>query len=262
MILTAKFSGKQADYLKFGSGAKPFVIIPGLSLPDVLRSADAIESAYSVFSEDYTVYLFDRIKNPPEGYTLSEMAEDTAASIKAAGIENACVFGTSQGGMIALLIAARHPGLVSKLVTGSTAAKSDEKITSVIGTWVTLAEEKNIPALAEHTAEYVFSPDTLKTAKEMIVSFSSDVSDDEVSTFAVLARACLDFDFSAELEKIACPSLIIGCEGDRIMPPDASSYIANHINGARLFMYGAEYGHAVYDETPEYKKRLLEFFGR
>ena len=262
MILTSEFNGKQADYLRFGTGKTAFVIIPGLSLPRVLRSAQAIEDAYSVFSEDYTVYVFDRIKKPPESYSLSQMAEDTAASIKAAGIENACVFGTSQGGMLALLIAARHPVLVSKLVTGSTAAKSDEKITSVIGTWARLARDKNIPALAENIAEYVFSPATLKNAKNLIVDFNSDVSDEETADFAVFADACLSFDFSAELEKIACPSLITGCEGDRIMPPDASAFIAKHIKGAQLFMYGAEYGHAVYDETPVYKKRLLEFFGR
>ena len=262
MIFTSEFRGRQADYLRFGTGKTPLVIVPGLSLPRVLRSAREIEAAYSVFAKDYTVYLFDRIKNPPDGYTLSQMADDTADSIKAAGIENACLFGTSQGGMLALLIAARHPALVSKLVAASTAAKSDENITSVIGTWSRLAKEKNIPSLAENTAEYVFSPATLKNAKNMIVEFNSDVSDDELRDFAVFADACLSFDFTAELEKITCPALITGCYGDRIMSRGTSEYIAQHINGAQLYMYDENYGHAVYDETPVYKKMLLEFFGR
>ncbi|MBR4766652.1 MAG: alpha/beta hydrolase [Clostridia bacterium] len=262
MILTAESGGRQADYLRFGEGKTPLVIVPGLSLPRVLRSADEIEAAYSAFSKDYTVYLFDRIKNPPEGYSLSQMADDTAELIKAAGIENACFFGTSQGGMLVLLIAARHPALVSKVVAASTAAKSDDCITSVIGTWARLAKEKNIPALAENTAEYVFSPATLKNAKDMIIRFNSDVSDDELRDFAVFAGACLSFDFTAELENITCPALITGSKGDRIMPSGTSEYIAQHIKGAQLYMYDEKYGHAVYDETPAYKTLLLEFFGR
>ena len=150
MILTAEFEGGQAQYLKFGSGKTLFVMLPGLSLPNVLRSADAVESAYSAFSKDYTVYLFDRIKNPPAGYTLGQMAEDTARSIEAAGIENACVFGASQGGMLALLTAAGHPRLVSKLAVGSTAAKSYKNIQIIMEQWLKLANEKNVRDLAEN----------------------------------------------------------------------------------------------------------------
>nr|MBQ6263843.1 alpha/beta hydrolase [Clostridia bacterium] len=260
MILTAEFNGKQADYLRFGTGKTPLVIIPGLSLPRVLRSAQAIEDAYSSFAKDYTVYLFDRIKNPPPGYTLAQMAQDTAASVKAAGVGNACFFGTSQGAMLTLLTAAAHPSLVSELVVCSTAAKSYEKITSAVTQWVRHAKDKNIPALAESIAEYVFSPATLKNAEDFIVSFNSDVSPEEIRDFEVFARACLRFDFTPELEKITCPSLIIGSPGDRIMPPDASEYIARHIKGAKLFMYDEKFGHAVYDEAPDFKKRLLAFF--
>ena len=263
MILTAKFNGKEADYLKFGTGSKPLVILPGLSLPNVLRSAQAIESAYSVFTKEYTVYLFDRIKFPPDNYTLTEMAEDTAQSIKSAGIENACLFGASQGGMLALLVAAMHPELVAKLVAGSTAARSSDGLYRVIHRWVNLAEEKNIPDLAGDIAQKVFSPSTLKTAQDFIVAFNSDVTAEEVEKFAVLAKACLDFDFRAELKKITCPVLIIGCEGDAVMSDRRSSpAIADEIGTADLYMFDSRYGHAVYDEAPGYKKMLLDFFSR
>ena len=261
MILTAEFEGGQAKYLKFGSGKTLFVMLPGLSLPNVLRSADAIENAYSAFSKDYTVYLFDRIKNPPAGYTLGQMAEDTARSIEAAGIENACVFGASQGGMLALLTAAEHPRLVSKLAVGSTAVKSYKNIQIIMEQWVKLANEKNIRALAENIAGNVFSPATLKNAKKMIVNFNSDVSAQELEDFSVLAAACLSFDFTAELGKISCPTLVIGCEGDAIMPHGASEYIAGHIKGSELYMYDEKYGHAVYDEARDYKNKLFDFFG-
>lgn len=50
------------DYIVFGEGEKKFVIIPGLSVHSIMSFADAVEEAYKDFSEDYTVYLFDRPK--------------------------------------------------------------------------------------------------------------------------------------------------------------------------------------------------------
>ena len=57
--------------------------------------------------------------------------------------------------------------------------------------------------------------------------------------------------------------LIIGCEGDAVMSDRRSSHaIADEIGTADLYMFDSRYGHAVYDEAPDYKKMLLDFFSR
>jgi pimeloyl-ACP methyl ester carboxylesterase len=53
----------------------------------------------------------------PEQYTLSDMAEDTAALIRELDIAPAHVVGASMGGMIAQLVAAEHPGVVRSLTS-------------------------------------------------------------------------------------------------------------------------------------------------
>jgi pimeloyl-ACP methyl ester carboxylesterase len=50
------------------------------------------------------------------GYTLEDHADTVAAALEAAGVEAAEVIGHSMGGAVAIVLAARHPKLVAKLV--------------------------------------------------------------------------------------------------------------------------------------------------
>ena len=122
MIFTAEADGIRMQYLEFGHGEKTLVILPGLSVKSVLLYEEAIVPAYSVFAREYTVYLFDRRLDLPDGYSIADMAADTAV-MNSLGISGACVFGVSQGGMIAQILASSHPELVKKLVLASTASR-------------------------------------------------------------------------------------------------------------------------------------------
>ena len=136
LIETAVTDSFSMDYFSFGNGAKTLVILPGLSAQSVMISADAIASAYSIMADDFTVYVFDRRKELPPDYTVDDMAKDGAAAILSAGLSRVSIFGASQGGMIAMKIAASHPELVEKLVLGSTAARVTDEGFKVIGKWL------------------------------------------------------------------------------------------------------------------------------
>lgn len=57
-IQTVRTPSFTMEYVRFGSGEKHFVILPGLSVQSVLISAQAVAAAYKSFAQDYTVYLF------------------------------------------------------------------------------------------------------------------------------------------------------------------------------------------------------------
>ena len=116
------------DYVSFGKGERALIIIPGLSVQSVMGSADAIAQAYDLLTEDFTLYVFDRRKDLPSSYSVQDMARDTAAAIKELGLNEVSIFGASQGGMIAMLIAIDNPGLVSKLFLGSTSSCISKEI--------------------------------------------------------------------------------------------------------------------------------------
>ena len=86
---TLKIGDADMDYIRFGSGDRILVMLPGLG--DALRSvkgtAGPMALMYRVFAKDFTVYAFSR-KNPiPEGYTTREMARDQAQAMDILGIE-------------------------------------------------------------------------------------------------------------------------------------------------------------------------------
>ena len=88
------------------------VILPGLSVRSVMHAAEAIRNEYEVMEKDFTVYVFDRREDLPSCYPISEMARDTAEAIQNLGLQEICLFGASQGGMIAQEIAIGYPEMV------------------------------------------------------------------------------------------------------------------------------------------------------
>jgi pimeloyl-ACP methyl ester carboxylesterase len=54
-------------------------------------------------------------RTAPAPFTMSDLADDAAAVLRATGVEQARVLGLSMGGMIAQELALRHPALVSEL---------------------------------------------------------------------------------------------------------------------------------------------------
>ena len=251
--------GIETAYFSFGRGEKPFVILPGIDTKSILQSAKAVETAYRRFADAYTVYVFDRRKHLPPDATVQSMAADTAAAMCALGIRDADIFGASQGGMIAMCIAIEAPVLVRKLVLGSTAASADSTIIAGVRHWISLAEQRDMAALTADFVDRLYSPDTIGRYRELLLHRNDHVSDEDIERFIIQARAIERFDITAELGRITCPTLVIGAQGDRVLPPACSRRIADAL-GCELYLYGPEYGHCVFDEAPDFQQRILDFF--
>ncbi len=257
---TVKTECFEMDYCRFGSGKRNLVILPGMSIKPVVPMADAIAQAYDIFTKDYTVVLFDRKKDMEYGYSAEDMSEDTYIAMQKLGIDHASIFGVSQGGMMALALAVNHPELVEKLVPGSTLARKNEAEERCMTEWITLAEKKDAAALNRSFRETVYSEEYLKMFDAAFRAAENDVNDDEFRRTEILAQACLDFDIYDRLDKITCPVFVLGSWKDKALTGKASVELAERLQ-CRLFMY-ADYSHAVYDEAPDYKKRVLEFLNQ
>ena len=104
------------NFFRFGNGSRSLIILPGLSIQSVMKFAPAIVKEYELMKADFTVWVFDRRIELPSEYTVYDMAKDTVKAINALGLDNIYLFGASQGGMIAQIIAADYPELVYKMV--------------------------------------------------------------------------------------------------------------------------------------------------
>lgn len=258
MIKTVKTSRFEMDYLQFGKGNKPFVILPGLSIKSVLLSAEAIEQAFSSFTEDFTVYLFDRTKQLPEHFSIGEMAKDTLEAIHSLKLQDIFLFGASQGGMIALTIAETEPMLIKKLVVSSSASRIHAQAQKKIDEWVLLAEKAEIEKLNASFIDSCYSEEFAKKYKPLLMEAMKDVSENELKRFLILAKSCGNFNAYTNLEKIVCPVLVTGSINDKVLSPDSSIEIAEKLH-CKIHMY-KEFGHASYDEAPDFKENMLKFF--
>lgn len=258
---TAKVNGIEMKYATFGQGKKNFVIIPGLSFRPVTDNAQAVADAYAQFGDDYKVWLFDRRSNYPKPYSIKEIASDTVTVMKSLGIDKACIFGTSQGGMITQYIAADFPEIAEKIVLGSTACRLDDYSLPVVNKWHDLAKEGDTQKLAAECIDDMYSEATLNSFREILIEGNKNLTAQEIDNFITMTESILDFDCSAELKNVKCPALVIGCEGDRVLGGNASDKLADLL-GAEKYIYGSEYSHCVYDEAPDYKYRILEFLSK
>lgn len=119
---TLKIGGTEMDYIRFGTGGKVLVMLPGLGdgLRSVKGTALPMAFAYRAFAKEFTVYAFSRKNGLPQGYTTREMAADQAKAMELLGIPKADILGVSMGGMIAQYLAIDYPEKVSKLILAVT----------------------------------------------------------------------------------------------------------------------------------------------
>lgn len=254
---TVKTEGFSMDYLKFGKGDKALVILPGLSIQRVMLSAAAVAKAYQALAEEFTVYLFERRNELPDKYSVTDMASDTVKAIEALGLKSISLFGASQGGMIAMAIAADKPELVKKLVLASTsAAVTDKQYQTLFENWIRLAEEGDKEGLYLAFGRAVYNDEVFEQSKALIRQAAKTVTDKDLERFIILAKGIKGFDITDKTHNITCPVLVIGSNDDKVIEPAAIEMIKTP--SCEKYMYDG-YGHAVYDTAPDFKERLLDF---
>ena len=109
-------NGININYEKFGHSPRSIVLLHGNGEDHTI-----FNELSELLSKDFTVYALDSrghgLSDRVDHFTYDEMAEDVVAFIKKKKIKHPVLYGFSDGGILGLLIAIRHPGLISKLIT-------------------------------------------------------------------------------------------------------------------------------------------------
>ena len=258
-IETVKTRGVKMDYFRFGAeGKRPVVVLPGLSIQSVMPAADAIVGQFRALSEAYDVYVFDRRKSIPEGYRIADMAEDMHEVLRILQLSEVNLYGVSQGGMIAQTLTLRHPEDVHAIALCSTACRIKDTEADGFVKWISLAEERNAEALVMAFSELVYTPAVYAQYKDYLLQSAAGISDEQLQSFVLKAKATTGFDVYDELNQIHCPVMVLGGSEDRVLHENAAVEIAERL-GCELYIY-AGYGHAVYDEAPDFVERVSDFY--
>lgn len=257
---SVRLDNAKMNYVSFGYGKKVLVVLPGLSdgLVTVKGKALLLANPYREYFKEYTVYMFSRREELPEGYSIRDMAADQAKALQMLGIEKVSIMGVSQGGMIAQTFAIDYPEMTEKLVVVVSAPRANEMIQENVHAWIVLAEQGDQKHLMIDTAEKGYTEEYLKKYRRMYPLLGMIGKPKNYDRFLVNARAILGFDVQEELEQICCPTYIIAGGADKTVGAEASHELNKRIAGSELYVY-EDLGHAAYEEAKDFYHRVYEW---
>ena len=251
-----------ADYIRFGTGKKNLIMLPGLG--DGLRTTRgaALPMAlyYRRLANDYTVYMISRKTNLPEGASTRDMARDLKDALEELGIEKTSLLGVSMGGMIAQHFAADYPDLVERLVLVVTCARENPVLLESLEEWVGCARRGDHTALMDSNVRRIYSDAYYRRNKWMVPIAGKLIKPKSYDRFFVMAEACRTHNAWESIPNITAPALVIGGEQDHSLGGEASREIASRIPGAILKMY-PQWGHGLYEEAKDFLPVVMEFLG-
>ena len=248
----------QMNYITFGKGEKPLILIQGLSTRSIKGAAFSVAYMYRMFARDYKVYLFDRRENISDSITVRNLATDIAMAMDTLKITNADIFGVSQGGMIAQLFAIKYPQKLTSLVLALTLSRNNDISRETIGGWIEMAENGEMAKLNKDSMCKTFSSPMLKKLYVINKLFLKTVSVEKQERFVRLAKSILEFDCHKSLDKITCPTLVLGAKKDLVLGVDGARELADGIPNASYYEFGKQ-GHAAFIESKQFNKMILEF---
>ena len=257
---TLTLDSAQMEYIRFGTGKRILVMLPGLgdSLRSMKGAALPMALLYRQFSGDFTVYAFSRKTPLPRGYTTRDMARDQALAMEQLGIQRADVFGVSMGGMIAHWLAIDFPERINKLILTVTSARPNPVLRESIGEWVSLAKSGDHAAFLDSNLRRIYSADYYRKNKWLLPVLGIFTKPKSYDRFFLQAEACLEHDAFGQLHRIGAPTLVIGGGQDIALGGDPSREIAGAIPGATLRMY-PQWGHGLYEEEKGFHQTVLDF---
>ena len=254
---TIKFKDCSMDYLVFGKGYTPLVLIQGLNIARLKRGKWTQPVRYKLYAERFRVYMVDRRDPLPENITVEEIADDVANAIKALGVHKAYVMGNSQGGMIAQYFALKHPEMVEKLVLNVTTATTDDPVlTENVRHWSELAGRGDLDTISNEMMDMLYPPGKAPKTGWLMKKLYALRDNRPANEFKTLTEACLTCDTIDRLHEIKCPVLVMGGKQDKVISCQSSLKIAEAL-GTEAYLFD-DLGHAAY-ETKEYQERVIKF---
>ena len=257
---TLYFNNKSMDYVTFGKGKKPLVIIPGLGdgVQTVKGKAQLFSLSYRLLAKHYKIYVFSRINELRQGYTTRDMAADVAEAMETLNLYAAYVMGISQGGMIAQWLAVDFPGRVQRLILAVTTAEPSQLARERIEHWQKLSQSGNFKHLMLDIAKRSYTQKSYQKWRFLynIMGRLGRIKDEK--RIVIQSQSCLEHNSLEVLKEIHCPTLVLGALEDDVIGVKGSKELAKAISGCQLLILKHS-GHALYEENKAFQEAVCEF---
>jgi non-heme chloroperoxidase len=253
-------TGPQVHYAEQGDpGGEPIVFLPAYA-----DSWFSCSRVLALLPGRYHALVLDQrghgdSERPPCCYAVDDFAADAVAFLDATGVERTALVGHSGSCFVARRVAVTHPERVARLVlSGSPAGSLPEPVAA----WL----QATMGALADPVpADFVRSFQAGAAHAPLPEAFWEGLVAESRKLPARVWRDAADglvaFDDTADLARIAAPTLLVWGEREGLLPPEERARLAAAIPGARSLVY-PETGHSPHWERPERFAADLDAFIR
>jgi N-formylmaleamate deformylase len=242
-----------------GSGPD-VVLIPGLTGSSVVWNGSVrAVPGYRYHLVQVAGFAGTPARGNARGAVVAPLAEELARYIQSRGLKRPAIVGHSMGGTVAMMVAARHPALVGKVMVVDMLPQP----AGLLG-----GTASDMRGLADTLRDLSSSPGGRRLVESAIRLFGNDQAEASRSDPDVVARATHELaitDLTPELSRIAAPLTVLYASLDDTRRASTDrSYAAAYRGkrGARLVRIDNS-GHMImYDHPARFSAELKVFLAR
>ena len=191
---------------------------------------------------------------------FSTMASDIAALLDALQIGGkVALAGIAVGGAIALQFAAQHSERTSAVIVGSPATGIAAARRPAALERLAKVEALGMASVVNDAMQNGYAPE-LRGDGERFEQFRARWLGNDPASYATIWRMLVNADMQESLNKIRCPTLVIGGSLDRVRPPPMAQEVAKAIPDARYIEVRT--GHYMAVQTPDLIATCIDEFLR
>lgn len=167
------------------------------------------------------------------GPGLEAVADRIATAVAQEEIP-AAVFGNGYGSFVALLLALRHPTLVSRLVLAGTGAAFSEPGRAAFRGMAQAASANGLGAIADTAMRRLFAPGFEAENPALLDERRARFLETDLDVFTSACAALAALDLRDAVQSLAVPTLVLVGAQDEATPPAMARELASLLPGARL----------------------------
>jgi pimeloyl-ACP methyl ester carboxylesterase len=216
--------------------------------------AAPLSRRYQVIRCDFRGQLMTPVEPPAD---VAEHAADVVALLDHLDVEAAHLVGTSYGGVIGTLAAARWPDRVRSLISIASADGFDDVMAVEVARWreacLLSLQGEDRGLLSDAFEGAVYSPTWVESHRAERTERRRQVAalpDEWFQGLAGLLEHAPSISIRDALREVRCPTLIVAAELDRFVPFDRTRSLARRIEGAKFVLVEGA-GPAVVVEQPD-----------
>jgi len=246
-----------------GEGEEVVAFLNGVAMSVASWQAqrDFFASRYRCLFHDTRGQL--RSAKPETDYSLRMHADDLKALLDRLGFARVHLVGTSYGSEIGMVFALAYPEAARSLTVIAGVSEVDALTRAAVESWA-VAARQDPTAFYRAMVPWTYSGAFIEGHRDLLDQREEAVRRlprEFFEAFGRLVAAFVALDITDELQRIACPTLVVSAELDLLKPPRFGRLIHERVAGSE-FVVVPDAGHAVVLEQPDAVNRIVGDFLR